>query len=58
MMEIALKPDFKLGENFTFCTSANICIGFVSLVTAFTHTKKGVDEECTSKIVMVTDSFL
>lgn len=58
MMEIALKPDFKLRENFTFCTTANIGIRFVSLLTAFTHTKKGVDQELTSKIVMVTDSFL
>lgn len=58
MMEIALKPDFKLWENFTFCTSANIDIRFVCLATGFTHTKRGVGYEPTSKIVMVTDSFL
>ena len=48
MMEIALKPDFKLRENFIFCTSANIGIRFVFLDTAFTHTKREVDQEPTS----------
>lgn len=50
MIEIVLKPDFKLRESFTFCTSANIGIRYVCLDTALTHTQREVDQESTSKI--------
>jgi hypothetical protein len=58
MMEIALKPNFKLKKDLTFCTSANIDVKFVYLDISFTYTRRGIDQEPISKIVTVTDSFL
>lgn len=58
MMEIALKPDFKLRGNFTFCTSANIGIRFMFLDGAFTYTQSRADQEPTSEIVRIIGSFL
>lgn len=53
---VALKPDFKLRENFTFSLHQQTLVSDIQVQIQHFHTKKrGVDQEPTSQIVMVVD---